>query len=951
MSESENPPGAMTQPAPYVSLTSLRASHKQLLTRHRQFGSTPGLLANAGTLIEQGKAIGAFLDTDIERAVAQSLLDYWAAILYRSGLEPPESALAEFDWSLAPELPDEICPYVGLDAFSETKQAVFFGRERLVEESVSMLVRSRLLAVVGPSGSGKSSLVLAGLLPALKDGALPGSEQWRYAPRMVPGSDPLANLARVLYALQREPGMDADGWCAQHAARLAIDPDHLLELVDNAESEPLVLVVDQFEEAFTLCVDNLARSAFVACLIALCQSPGRRHALILTMRADFESLVSRVPDLQAHFERNIFRVTPLNAAELRSSIEAPAALIGLKFEQGLVDTLLQDILGEPAALPLLQFTLLKLWECRERNYIMWDAYRRLGGGRLALANSANAFFDGLIPEQQVTARRILLRLVRASDGLEITSNRVRMELLYRTGEAEDRVNRVLERLIDARLVRVTQGDVASDNQVEIAHEALVRNWPRLVAWLEEERESIRKRQRLTDAAEQWASLGRDTGALLPATLLHEAGRFVEITGFALTNLEVEFLQASRQALAAEQERELARQIELKQAQVEVLRQAHKARRMRRLAFAFGLLLTVPMLMTVVVLRQRSSPWQPLENFPRDSVSALTATWGNGTNAPAHLMICAGTSNVGIGCTQEGQTWNIFQQDLPTGDPAYAENREFPGTVRGVQAIGIDATNSQRIAAFFWDGKVYLSDTGGVRWRPAGKGLPEEPGYVRDVALYGDLALAIVGSELYGSVDGGDYWVPMGRYSQPFWGQVHDIVIDSRTATAYAATDNGLYTVSSQRPWRWQQVVYLPLVRHVAQQMGVNDGLVLVTTGSAGQSAVYLWTPDQPAQALTSFTQPIHSLAVDPDPSSDTAVYVLLDSGEVVTVSRHGAKRSLGQRPAWPWDQAFDLLAVPTPTGHDPMLLLGHTHGLLRFNGAKNLAVRIERMAVDSARSR
>jgi hypothetical protein len=186
------------------------------------------------------------------------------------------------------------------------------------------------------------------------------------------------------------------------------------------------------------------------------------------MRADFESLVSRVPDLQAHFERNIFRVTPLNAAELRSSIEAPAALIGLKFEQGLVDTLLQDILGEPAALPLLQFTLLKLWECRERNYIMWDAYRRLGGGRLALANSANAFFDGLIPEQQVTARRILLRLVRASDGLEITSNRVRMELLYRTGEAEDRVNRVLERLIDARLVRVTQGDVASGFGAQLA---------------------------------------------------------------------------------------------------------------------------------------------------------------------------------------------------------------------------------------------------------------------------------------------------------------------------------------------------------------------------------------------------------------------------------------------------------------------------------------------------
>ena len=358
------------------------------------------------------------------------MLDYWAAFLYRSGVEPPESALAEFDWNLAPELPDELCPYVGLDAFSEIEQGIFFGRERLVEESLRMLARSRLLAVIGPSGSGKSSLVLAGLLPALREGAVADSEQWRYTPRMVPGSEPMANLARVLYALQHEPDTDADAWTAQHAALLTEEPERLAELIDQGNGAPLLLVVDQFEEVFTLCVDDAARNAFVACLLALFQAPGRRHTLIFTLRTDFESLMSRLPDFQAHAERHAFRVTPLNAAELRASIEGPADLIGLKFEQGLVDTLLQDILGEPAALPLLQFTLLKLWEHREHNYITWDAYRRLGGGRLALANSADAFFDNLIPEQQVTARRILLRLVRASDGLEITSNRVRLDSLY-----------------------------------------------------------------------------------------------------------------------------------------------------------------------------------------------------------------------------------------------------------------------------------------------------------------------------------------------------------------------------------------------------------------------------------------------------------------------------------------------------------------------------------------
>lgn len=932
MYDTATPSVPVPRTAPFVSLTSLRTSHNQLLTMHRRFGDSPGVLARASTLIEQGKACGVFLDVENERATAQSLLDYWAAILYRAGVEPPESALAEFDWSQAPELSDELCPYVGLDAFSESEQAIFFGRERLIEEAARVLTRSRLLAVVGPSGSGKSSLVLAGLLPALKNGAGQSNQQWRYVQPMVPGSDPLANLARVLSALQGQPEPDLDEWIERQSKHLLHQPDHILRLIDDSADDPVVMVIDQFEETFTLCVDNPTRDAFVHCLMALSYSPGRKHTLILTMRSDFESHVSRMPNFQTQFERHMFRVTPLNAAELRASIEAPADLIGLKFEQALVDTLLHDLLGEPAALPLLQFTLLKLWENRERNYITWDAYRRLGGGRLALANSADAWFESLIPEQQTTARRILLRLLRASDGLEITSNRVRMHQLYQTGEAEERVSLVLNKLISARLVRITRGHVSGDTQVEIAHEALVRNWPRLVSWIEEERDNIRQRQRLADAAQQWVDLGRDTGALLPAALLREASHFIDANGVELTSVEVEFIQASQQAIAMEQERELARQVELKQAHVEAHHQASRARRMRRIASVFGLLLVIPTLLMIVELQQRGSQWQRVENFPRDPVSALAATWSGGSDTLEHMMICAGTSNVGIGCTQEGHTWNIFQQDLPTGDPAYRDGSEFPGTVRGVQAMGIDATNPLRIAAFFWDGKVYLSNTGGVRWRPAGLGLPEEPLYAQEVVLNGDAALAIVGSKLYGSHDGGDLWMPLDRYSQPFWGRVNDVLLDAHQPMAYAATDNGLYAAHTSRPWRWQQVVHLPRVRHVGQELSGQNRLIMVATSSSGQDFVYRWQPGEPPELLTSFAGAIQSLAVDPDPANNIAAYVLLDSGEVVAIGEHGAKRSLGRRPAWPWDQAFDLLAVPTSTGNGTMLLLGHTHGLLRFNG-------------------
>ena len=164
----------------------------------------------------------------------------------------------------------------------------------------------------------------------------------------------------------------------------------------------------------------------------------------------------------------------------------------------------------------------------------------------------------------------------------------------------------------------------------------------------------------------------------------------------------------------------------------------------------------------------------------------------------------------------------------------------------------------------------------MRWRLAGQGLPKDAGYVPGVAIHGDLALAIVGSELYGSQDGGNNWAPLGRHSQPFWGQVHDIHIDADGATAYAATDNGLYAASSELPWRWQQVAFLPNVRHIAQP-GAGDGeLMLVALGSSNQSTVYRWAPGQSLQALASFVRPVQSLAADPDPSSDTDFYALLD---------------------------------------------------------------------------
>ena len=554
----------------FPSLDSLRAAHRKLLKDFRANSGTPEVIAKVEQFIRRGKATGVLLDVDADRWAAQSELDYWATQLYKPDYEPPDATLDEFDPQLAPKLDDSLCPYVGLDTFRESDDSVFFGRTRLVGELISKLKNSRFLAVLGSSGSGKSSVVRAGLIPELKKGALPGSAEWKFFPPMVPGSHPLINLARLIMP------PEADGAQAEmEAESYRQNPVHLPEVVTQRFNTSVVLMIDQFEEVFTLCTDEVARQHFVDNLIALCQAPKAAHRVILTMRSDFEMNIARLPALQELFERDAVRITPLTAGELREAIEAPAARIGLKFEEGVVNALLSDTLGEPAALPLLQFTLLKLWEKRERNRVTWEAYKKLGGGRQALAHSADRFYNRLIPEEQVTMRRILLKMVRPGEGLEVTSNRVPRASLYQKSEANDRIDRVLERLIKARLVRASEGDMAADNQVEIAHEALVRNWPLLVEWLEQDRVELRQRQRLTAAAEEWQRLNRDPSALWRGVLLEEVHRYDD-----LNQLEKEFVEAGYEAQQAEM-----RKLE------------NQAAKLRRLAFY----LTAALVMTLIAV--------------------------------------------------------------------------------------------------------------------------------------------------------------------------------------------------------------------------------------------------------------------------------------------------------------------------------------------------------------
>ena len=580
---------------PFMSFTSMRETHRILLKQRRKErneAEESEFWAEVTDFLHRGAHAGAFIDNTEDREAAQSLLDYWHNQLYHVGEETPEAVLDEFDATTQPEIPDSRRPYIGLDSFGEGNQHLFYGRNQLIQELLDQVLVSRLVTAVGPSGSGKSSVVLAGLLPRLQEGALPDSDSWHYFPTIVPGAAPLTRLAKML-----EPeDADTADWITGSYDAFLNDTEHLVKLIQAETNGPAVITIDQFEETFTLCHDDTERDSFIDNLLAVVNSREARHLVILTMRVDYESYLNKVPLFQSLYEQGLVRVTAMNASELHDAIEEPADAIGLKFEDGLIEALVREIVGEPAALPLLQFALLQLWDDRERNRITWDAYRRLGGVMEALANTADTLYNNLLPEEQVTAKRILLRLVRPGSGLEFTRSRATRRTLHQSGEANDRIDRVLQKLVESRLLRQTNGATAEQDQFEVAHEALVRNWPKLVEWLEDERVVLRQRIRFTAQAEEWDTQNRDNSVLLRGRQLQEALLFQE-----LSPLEQEYVTASQAAQKLEEDEKLAQQQrELGQAQKLAQEQsqraeleAQSARRARNFNYALiGMLLLV-----------------------------------------------------------------------------------------------------------------------------------------------------------------------------------------------------------------------------------------------------------------------------------------------------------------------------------------------------------------------
>ena len=440
----------------------------------------------------------------------------------------------------------DICPYRGLEVFDEEHAELYFGRADDIARVVEKLKDSRFLAVLGPSGCGKSSLARAGVIPALKKGGLLRSEVWTVR-LLTPGAHPLRELGTWLARLYSHESMQRtiDGLRAdERSLDLAVS----LALADQPTDERIVLIVDQFEEVFTLCADETERTAFLANLCYATTIPGGRVMLLLAMRADFYHRCASYPQLAALMAAQQFLVSPLDHDGLRQVIERPAWRVNLELQEGLVETILADVADRPGGLPLLEYVLLEVWQRRRGRMLTLEAYVAAGGVDGSLAKRANAIYEDLTPVQQQIARRVLLRLVQPGEGTEDTRRRAQVDELVTRAEEKADLETVVNRLVDGRLLTTGQDEVTGARVVDVAHEALIRGWPRLRDWIDEDRETLRAHRRLTEASTEWDASGLDEA------FLYRGGRLAAWQDRpleALNDLELAFLTASRQREARE----------------------------------------------------------------------------------------------------------------------------------------------------------------------------------------------------------------------------------------------------------------------------------------------------------------------------------------------------------------------------------------------------------------
>jgi WD40 repeat protein len=456
-------------------------------------------------------------------------------------------------------------PYKGLAYFTEKDAHLFFGREALSEKIIQRLQNEQFLAILGASGSGKTSLLRAGVVPRIR------RQNWLVR-IITPTADPLLQLANALIpedaALNAAGEMEEAMLQSRESLQLAAK-----RAVIHGDAEHMLLIVDQFEELFTLCHDEGRQIAFLENLLHAAQQEGVL-TIIIGLRADMYDRALHFSGLRDLLAERQIPVGPMERGELLRIIAEPAKVGGWGFVEGLVEQILDDVGSEPGRLPLLSHALIETWEGRRGTVMTLSGYRAAGGVEGAIAQTAEEMFKQFSNEQVLTAAAIVLSLTELGEGTEITRRVASREEIARIPGSEA----VLELMVKARLVTM------DSQQVQVAHEALLRRWPRLQDWLQDNQDRLRLERRLAREAMEWAEdLNRDTGALYRGARLAQALEWADEGMLSLSPLSEAFLQASREEAEREQRMQDAqrrREEEMRQRELDHQRQLAEAQKRR-----------------------------------------------------------------------------------------------------------------------------------------------------------------------------------------------------------------------------------------------------------------------------------------------------------------------------------------------------------------------------------
>lgn len=591
-------------------------------------------------------------------------------------------------------------PYKGLRAFQEADADDFFGREQLTDQLLGHLrePKNHFLAVVGASGSGKSSVVKAGVLPAIRSGALPHSDQW-FVVEMLPGAYPIEELEAALLRISTRSvegliqTLHNDVMGLHHAMGMSLPPN-----------TQLLLYIDQFEEVFTFVEDEDERAHFIRLLYHAINAPDSRLRVIVTLRADFYDRPLLYTEFGEMFRSNTEVVLPMNEKEIERSILGPATRLNMRVEPALLQALIQDIRDQPGALPLLQYALTELFERRDGPELTLQTYTDIGGALGALTRRADDTFTQLDASGQEAARQMLLRLVTLGEGTEDTRRRAVRSELIGLSDNPGVMDQTINLFSRYRLLTLDRDANTREPTVEIAHESLIREWSKLRDWLNSSREDLRMQRRVFLAADEWRRFNRDISYLALGNQLEMFEGWLQATDLQLSRLETQYIEesiAQRERTRAKAKAQAARE------------QALEARSQRVLIALVGVLVVAVVIaigLTIWALNERDIATQNARIADRAAAEARSY----GLAAQSRLALTNNDIDLAVTLALAA---NTISDPPPISESALFDIAYHPGTRAHLTSASDDVSS----AVMLPNGEtvIYAGGDGSVSlWEPS-----------------------------------------------------------------------------------------------------------------------------------------------------------------------------------------------------------------------------------------